>query len=307
MAAAGAVARRDPAFLQEGDLIGLFSPAGRAPAGQIADGAAGLLGLGLEHRPFAIRPKEGGYLAGPDDERVEELLYALRDHGHEALFAIRGGYGSMRLLPALKDLWKSLPPKPIVGFSDVTALHLSRLANSGVGGWHGPNLVSIPKLSGEAAGEAIGTILGRGPKGWGMPEGSALAFGRAEGPCLGGNLTILSHLYGTPHCPSARGAILLLEDTGERPYRLDRLLTGLSLRGAFRGVAGVLFGCLDGPKGEGSVPWVLEGFAASLRCPVAFGAPFGHGARNLPWFYGEPAVLEAGPGGSRIAFTGRGA
>jgi muramoyltetrapeptide carboxypeptidase len=221
----------------------------------------------------------------------------------KGILAVRGGYGAMRLLEELAPLWEAFPPKPIIGFSDISALHLARYAATGVGGWHAPNLTSLSRLGPLGAGRALRAVFGGGREDWLFSRGGVLKTGASRGHLVGGNLSLFSQLYGTAFCPGTQGAIILLEDVNERPYALDRLLTGLRLRGAFRKAGGVVFGSLAEPGEEVQVGAVLRDFAETIDVPVLSGAPFGHGAQNSPWFYGEEAILEATPRGGSLRFV----
>jgi muramoyltetrapeptide carboxypeptidase len=219
----------------------------------------------------------------------------------EALLAVRGGHGSLRLLPLLEPLWKSFPAhKPIIGFSDVTALHLARLSAAGAGGWHGPNLLYYTRKNHK---NYLEFLRGLKPREWLFGKGEVLVPGDTAGPVMGGNLTIFAHVYGTGYSPPSKGRILLLEDVGEKPYAIDRLLTTLLLRGAFEGALGVVLGSFASCGNPGELRDLILHFFQSFKIPVLINAPFGHGIENRPWFYGERGVLFASRrAGGRLFF-----
>lgn len=228
------------------------------------------------------------YLAGTDASRGADLQAALDDDGVRALFAARGGYGSMRLLPSLQ----LRAPKHLVGFSDITALHLAAQRH----GWrsvHAPVLTQLGRSPPDVVERLWATLEGRAVEP--LVGTRTLRGGVAEGPLLGGNLSVLTRLIGTPWLPDLRGCVLLLEDVGERPYRLDRMWTHLELAGLLAGVRGVALGeftACDAPDGTTSAE-VLDELAARLGVPVAAGFSIGHGDVNHPVTLGAPVRLDA--------------
>ncbi len=229
----------------------------------------------------------GGFLAGDDDRRAAELDGYLRDPEVRAIFVARGGYGSMRLLERLDAGALRADPKWIVGFSDITALLSWALARAGVCSMHGPvvtQLGELPAGDAEALFAALEDPAAAPSLGALQPVGAP--GGPIEGRLVGGNLALVAHLAGTPYLPALAGAVLLLEDVGERPYAVDRYLTGLHLAGALDGVRGVLLGDFTGCEETRGPPdpdvWaVLDERLARFGIPGRRGAPVGHGARNL--------------------------
>ncbi len=235
-----------------------------------------------------------GFLAGPDGRRLRELRDAIMDPEVSAIIAARGGYGATRLLPDLDMGRVADANKLIVGFSDITALH-ALWARAGVRSIHAPMVTGLGKASDAArehwAGVLEGTVT---PGPWDV---EMISGGEAEGPLLGGNLAVLGALLGTPYELPVDGAILLLEDVGERPYRLDRLLTSLHHATWLERCAGVVLGGFtEGKPGpDGVTPeQVLEERLGHLGVPVARGLPVGHMDENEPILLGVKARLTNG-------------
>ncbi|MEW5743070.1 MAG: LD-carboxypeptidase [Myxococcota bacterium] len=274
--------------LRPNDAVAVVAPSGPFDRPSFEKGLAV---LSTRYRPvFTPRIFETHrYLAGKDEARALELQQALDDEHLAAVFMARGGYGAMRLLPAIR-LGR---PKPLVGFSDTTALHLAAQAK----GWrslHAPVLTQLGKQPTDVAARVFDLLEGRPVPP--LAGSRTVVPGVAEGPLLGGNLSVLTRLLATPYLPSLRGAILLVEDVGERPYRLDRMWTHLELAGALDGVAGVVFGDFTGCE-EKDAPYtpgeVMDELAQRLGVPCAAGFPIGHGDLNFPVPLGARVRLDA--------------
>jgi muramoyltetrapeptide carboxypeptidase len=296
-----------PPPLARGDVVRVIAP------GSPYDPAAFQAGLGVLRHRLGLRPRlrddidaSAGYLAGDDARRLDEWREAVADPEARAIFCARGGYGAMRLLPAIDPAPLLARPKLLVGFSDVTALH-ALLNRAGLATLHGPVVTQLGRAPEDALAHLEALLLGTAPRagawaapapGAGLTGAATVTSGRASGPLLGGSLTLLAHLCGTPYLPPLEGAILAIEDVGERPYRLDRYLTQLSLAGALDGLAGVAVGQLSGcDGGDGSAAEAVHGLLRALGVPAVEGFPFGHEDRNLALPLGPRATLVApGPG-----------
>jgi len=240
-----------------------------------------------------------GYLAGSDERRAGELDAMLRDPDVRAIILARGGYGIARILPMLDPAALRADPKPIVGFSDGTAL-LAWAARAGVRGIHGPVIGQLGELPDEDVAAMVRLLRDPAPLGrlpWPLaPIGAPLAAPR-EGRLVGGNLTLWANLIGTPWQIESAGAIALFEEVGEKPYEVDRDLTHLVLAGGLAGAAAALIGELTRCHDPAHPDDGTAAFAAvddrlrHLALPGLRGAPVGHGRRNvaLPW--GARAVL----------------
>jgi muramoyltetrapeptide carboxypeptidase len=237
-----------------------------------------------------------GYLAGDDARRAAELAHAMRDDRARAIVAARGGYGAMRILDALPwDAW-SAKPSWLVGFSDITALHVE--ANRrGVAAVHGPHVTGLGRDEHPSVRDAWRAALEepRAPRAW---EGLAVlhAGAAAEGPIVGGNLALVEAMAAAGRDAVPVGAVLALEDVTERPYRIDRMLTSLRLSGALSRAAAIVFGDFDkcdaGPDGVRAAEVLVER-TAGLGIAVVAGAPFGHAARNLAFVVGARVRVDS--------------
>jgi muramoyltetrapeptide carboxypeptidase len=273
--------------------------------------------LGLVPRMRRDLMARRGYLAGEDARRAEEWREAVADPEARAIFCARGGYGAMRILPAVDPAPLADAPKLLVGFSDVTALHAA-LNRAGVATIHGPVVTQLGRAPDDAVRHLEALLLEDPPHpgAWGVPApGAGLVAertvrpGRVTGPLLGGTLTILAHLAGTPYAPRLDGAILLLEDVGEKPYRIDRCLTQLALTGALSRVAGVAVGRFTGCDDGGLLATdVVRDAVLALGVPAVEGLPVGHDDANFAVPLGAVATLVAPAPGEegppRLLFDG---
>ena len=239
------------------------------------------------------------YLNGDDAHRAQTLEAALGS-GADLLWVARGGYGLTRILDRLSLDGATRPPL-MIGFSDDTALHAWLYAR-GIASIHGPLATTLADEPPESLAHLFALIDGHGRR---LCDACTLLTGppaRVEGPALGGNLCVLTALCGTPHFPALDGAVLFLEEVGERPYRIDRMLTQLLSAGQLQRVAGVVVGQLKGcdPAAQAGLPHEVTGpldvfgeRLASLGVPVVAGAPFGHGTPNLAFVHGGRVALDA--------------
>jgi len=253
-----------------------------------------------------------GYLAGTDDQRLADLNAALNDAAIDGVWCLRGGYGATRILDRVDFEALARRPKPLIGYSDITALLNAAVRLANVVSFHGPVArASMPAFSRWhfervlACAEPAGR-LGRIPDRPDVlvPQENrivTLRSGIAEGPLAGGNLSLLQCLIGTPWAPDLRGAILFVEDVGEDLYRVDRMLAHLRAVGALAALAGVLVGRFTELKrqtGDGALGFdeVLSSYFLPLGVPVAYGFPIGHIQDQWTLPLGVRARLDAGTG-----------
>jgi muramoyltetrapeptide carboxypeptidase len=279
------------------------------------DVLSGRLGLVPRLRPDVTARR--AYLAGDDARRLDEWREAVADPEARAIFCARGGYGVMRLLPEIDPSPLLERPKLLVGFSDVTALH-ALLNRAGLATVHGPVVTQLGRAPEDALAHLEALLSGTAPRAgpWDVPAPGAglvasrtLRSGRATGPLLGGTLALLAHLQGTPFAPRLEGAILFLEDVGEKPYRIDRYLAQLRLAGALDGIAGLAVGQLTECDDAGVLAAdVVREVALALGVPAVEGLPAGHVDGNFALPLGARATLvapapdEEGP--PRLLFDG---
>lgn len=258
--------------------MGVVAPSGPVDPERLARGVGVLEGLGFRVRVSDAVARRAGYLAGPDQARLADLQGLLDDPSVRAVFCARGGYGSQRIVPHLDWTGLRRAPKVVVGYSDATALLLAVVRAIGTA-VHGP-MVAADLACGldEPSRERLSRLLGDPEYRWEDSLPTGVRPGRAAGRLLGGCLSVLAATAGTAHAPDTRGAVLFLEDVNEQAYRLDRLLLQLRQSGMLDGVAGVVFGTLDGCKPyEGVTPLdVVRDHFAESPYPVAFGLPAGH-------------------------------
>lgn len=277
----------------------MVAPSGPVPREAFEAGAR-ILGarhrLVYDERIFARQ----GYMAGDDAARLTELERALGDPAVKAVVCARGGYGLLRLLDRIDVSALARYPKLIVGFSDITVLH-AIAGRAGVASLHGPvvtQLGELPVSDVEALCNALESPEPPPP----LAGLRCLQPGAAEGVLAGGNLEVLSRLVGTEYTPVPwlAGSVLVLEEVGERPYRIDRALTQLALGGALGGVRGAIVGDLVRcAEADGSGPSAEQVFAERLGrfgIPMVAGAPVGHGGRNRALPLGARVRLDAGAG-----------
>jgi muramoyltetrapeptide carboxypeptidase len=291
-----------PPALRRGDRVRLVAASSAlAEVGRLQQGVAVLQSWGLTVEMPFDPARRWGYLAGHDQQRRADLQPA------PLLACVRGGWGAARLLE------QPLPEADgwLLGFSDVTSLLWARQARGQAGGVHGP-LVTTLAAEPDWSRERLRALLFGEP----VPPltGDTWCAGVAEGPLLVGNLTVATHLLGTPHLPALDGAILVLEDVGEAPYRIERMLTHWRLCGALQRLAGIGFGSFeacDDPESQApaegpdlerlqaasqrfSLEQVLRERTADLGIPVLAGLPLGHVPGNGALPLGVRARLGGG-------------
>ncbi|MEM6629029.1 MAG: LD-carboxypeptidase [Bacteroidota bacterium] len=287
-----------PHPLSPGSTVGLISPSSAVSRTQLENCLANMSTLGLNYRlGESVRVKKG-FVAGTDAQRLADLHTMFADSAVDGIICIRGGYGSQRLLDEINYDLIQKNPKVFLGYSDITALHLAIYQKTGLITFHGPNGDSSfsPFTS-----EAYRKLLFENEPGYTLSAENELlqeayknlAYpiypGKATGELIGGNLTLLSTLMGTPFQPDFSGKILFLEDIGEAPYRIDRMLTQLLLSGEIQKVAGIALGIFNDCEVEEEDPdfadtlslkEVLTERLGSLGIPVLYGLPFGHISDN---------------------------
>ncbi|MEU0399501.1 LD-carboxypeptidase [Streptomyces sp. NPDC006197] len=289
--------------LGPGARVAVVAPSGPVPEERLTAGLDILRGWGLEPvvAPHVLDAHPTlGHLAGADRARARDLTEAWCDPSVSAVLCARGGFGAQRMVDLVD--WTAIRaagPKAFVGYSDVTALHEAFAVRAGFATLHGPMVAAGTFLSDPRTQESLRATLFE-PETvltLGLETARPLVPGRARGVTLGGCASLLAADLGTPHRrPSARGGLLLLEDVGEEPYRLDRVLTQLLRSGWLDGVAGIGLGSWEecGPYEE--VRAVLADRLGGLGVPVVEEMGFGHSTTALTMPLGVPAALDADTG-----------
>ncbi|MFA6442024.1 MAG: LD-carboxypeptidase [Sterolibacterium sp.] len=279
-----------------GATIGVIAPAGPASAEAVDAIAPWLAARGFSARIFPGCRARRAHLAGEDHERLADLHAAFSDPAIAAIICMRGGYGSARLLDQIDYPLIRRHAKPFVGYSDITALHTAFAQDAGMASIHGPMLTSdlVGAVDGTSA-DALFDMLCNGlDSGTDLPCGDAklvsLAGGRAQGRLVGGNLSVLCSLLGTPWAVETRDTLLFVEECNEPSYRVDRLLTQLRLAGKLAGVAGFLVGSFSDADDPGAV---IEELLAPFGKPILCGWPAGHCQPNYPLPLNVPMILDA--------------
>ncbi len=304
-----------PAALKKGDRVALLSLASPPRSQELiasSVAAVGRLGYHVELAPH-VAPGST-FLAGSDRDRASDFHWAVAQQSIRGIFCLRGGYGSMRLLPHVDWDLVATHPKVLVGMSDITALQVALLERISLVTFAGPMpLLSatgmFSRYSAERLVAAVGGDDGQGPiicQGPNDPEPIVIAAGRAQGRILGGNLQTVVSLIGTPYEPKLDGSILLLEDVGEAPYRIDRLLTQLLFAGRLRGVKGVALGrfarCYESSEEE--IIAVAAERLENIGIPVLYGLALGHQDDVATWPQGCMAELDCGARELRVLERG---
>lgn len=300
-----------PKKLCPGDTIGVIAP---ASPGDLELSMAGV--RWLEEQGFQIElgrtvHQTVGYLAGSDAQRAEDINRMFASPQIDGIFCLRGGYGTMRLLDLLDyDVIRS-HPKIFMGYSDITALHISIGQRTGLVTFHGPMVASdmgkgLSQYTWDyfyralTASKSLGPI--NNPSLYLPPE--FIVPGEAQGYLTGGNLSIISSTLGTPYEIDTRGKIFCLEEVGEAPYRIDRMLTQLSLAGKLQDAAGIVVAlCTDCDQEDPpdfTLDEVLRDRLGSLNKPVLYKLHFGHTAEKATLPLGVMAILGSGIGGLEV-------
>ncbi len=286
---------RKPRALRRGALLGIAAPGGPVNCETLQSGVSMLRAEGFEVYQRDDLLACDGYLAGDDARRASELMELVNNPEVDGIICARGGYGCDRILPMLDAGAFRQAAKPLVGYSDVTALLLWQRRCAGLMGFHGPMLDHGADLSRAALDHLIQQLTGKGTLPSILP-GRTLVGGRATGRLIGGSLTLLAASLGSPWEIDTRGAVLLIEDVGERPYRIDRMLQQLRAAGKFEGLAavgvGTFEGCTDERYPQPEVNTVIENTLRPLDIPIVCDLPFGHVDPNYAWPLGGRATID---------------
>ncbi|MBI2914727.1 MAG: LD-carboxypeptidase [Firmicutes bacterium] len=322
-----------PRALRPGDLLGVVAPAGPPDEAALDRGIRRLGELGFTVRLGRHVRSNTGYLAGSDEERLTDLLDMFADPTVKGIVCARGGYGSLRLVPRLDPDVIRRNPKVFVGYSDITALHIAFSQKTGLVTFHGPMVASDfgrepsssdapslqtsnPLSNSFTEGSFVKAVTEPRPLGTirnpaQAPKILTIAPGMASGPVTGGNLSLVVATLGSPFEIDLRGKILILEETGEEPYRVDRMLTQLIITGKLKHVSGLIFGEIPHPilsensekhtgRAGPSIEDVLLERLCPLNIPCFYGLAVGHGLEKATVPLGVRATMDAEEGFLRI-------
>jgi muramoyltetrapeptide carboxypeptidase len=282
-----------PVRIQPGDTIGIVAPAGPFDLQTFFRGVRMIEDLGFKtFIPPGLFEKHR-YLAGSDKHRVQLVNQLFADKSIDAIICARGGYGSMRILPMLDYGLIKNNPKIFIGFSDITILLSVLFKRCNLVTFHGPVVTSLADASEETKLSLFRNVTSDSSLEIRLAGGRTIKPGVAVGQVCGGNLTMLCHLVGTPFAPDFKNKILFLEDRGEAPYRIDRMLIHMALGGCFKGLSGIILGAFEkcGPI-EDVIKIIVELFE-KYPVPILAGLDAGHGSHNLTIPMGISATLDA--------------
>ena len=281
-----------PPRLQQGDAIGIIAPAGPVDREEIRPAIAFLKEKGYHILTSPNLYKKRGYLAGSDEARLGDLESMFLDKDVKAIFCARGGYGAIRLLDRIDYNIISKNPKIIAGYSDITALLFAIYKHTGLVTFHGPVLRDHARGCKRNLGYLIRFLSSKSPHIVDLSGGTVIARGRARGVVIGGNLSLICSLAGTPFMPKTKGAILFIEDKGEPLYRIDRMLSHLRLAGVIEGLSCLIAGSFTDCGDIKDINKLLKDVTTETGIPVISGLPVGHGRKNIAVPIGMHAELD---------------
>lgn len=280
-----------PKRLAAGDTVAIIAPSSGAETAAFDKALQNLADLGFKTKVGKSARNRNGFLAGTDRERLADLHEAFADKEVKAVWCVRGGYGASRILPALDFKLIAKNPKILIGYSDITALHTAIHQNANLVTFHGP--VASSTFSDYAKTHVVNTLMNPSApykielspdnvaKESNLFKTEIIRAGKCRGRLIGGNLSLLSALAGTPYAlRDLKGKILFVEDVGEQPYRIDRMLTQLKQSADLRQLSGIALGIFEdcNPKDPSSQSLiaVLKDQLEDLKIPVIYGLSFGH-------------------------------
>ncbi len=282
-----------PPRIFPGDRVGIVAPASPFDRSRFQKGVSVLESMGF-HPVFSDALFEADrYLAGTDAHRARAINAMFADSRIRAIWCARGGYGSLRILSLIDYEAVKSNPKGFIGCSDVSAILNAFYFKCGLATFHGPMVVSLGEADDVTQNTLSALLSSKGEFILRPKNPHVIHPGAASGVVSGGNLTTLCHLVGTPHQPDFSGHILLLEDTHEAPYRIDRMLTQMRLAGCFDRLAGILLGSFENCGNSDEIYSIVSHLFSDLDIPILAGFEIGHGKPNLTVPLGVEAVLSA--------------
>lgn len=298
-----------PKKLKKGDTVGLIAPAGYLKENHLKETRENLEGIGLKIYYTERISHRNGYLGGTDKERAEDINHMFANENVDAIFAVRGGYGCARMLDYIDyDIIKK-NPKILIGYSDITSLLYAIYAKTGLVCFHGPvgtstfNEFSVKNMKDVLMETKAPVVLESHEEAYTSEDPeyrfSVINSGKAEGVLAGGNLSIVASMVGTSYDVNLKDKILFLEEIGEDPYRVDRMLTQMELAGKFEGIRGFALGIFkdcslkdeEDKKKSFSLHEVLFDRLQKFNVPTIYGLSFGHVVNKFTLPFGVNAEL----------------
>jgi muramoyltetrapeptide carboxypeptidase len=291
-----------PRALKPGDTLGIVAPASPFDRPSFDSGVQVLESMGFQ----LVVPTDifdaHGYLAGSDRQRAALLKRQFADPNIDGIICARGGYGAMRILPLLDPDTISRCPKVFVGFSDITVLLGFLVDRCRMVAFHGPTVTTLGDGDPLTRDRLLSAVTQTAPLSLAAASNQVIQSGSSTGRFLCGNLTLFSHLTGTPFQSDFNGSILLIEDQGEAPYRIDRMLTQMMLAGCFDGLAGLALGTFADCGAEATIQHIVADRLGGLNIPILGGFDVGHAAVNMTLPVGLPVTLDTDT--RTLTFTG---
>ncbi len=277
--------------LKPNDRIGICAPSARFDSERFNQGVHVLTDLGFKvHIPDEIF-FHNRYLSGSDADRAMVVNRLFSDPKIDAVICARGGFGAMKILDLIDWDMIKRHPKLFIGYSDITALLLPLIDLAGISVIHGPNVVSLATAQQETLDSFYQVITGTRLS-LDLKDSRILTAGRCTGRLKGGNLSTISHLIGTVYQPDFTGSVVFIEDIGEPVYKIDRMLTQLTMAGVFHGIKGVIIGSFEDCDTDTDLLEVIHEHLCCQGVPVIFGLPCGHGPTNLSLPMGRMVVMD---------------
>jgi muramoyltetrapeptide carboxypeptidase LdcA involved in peptidoglycan recycling len=294
-----------PPYLQKGDTVAFLSTARKNITDNLKPAIDLLHSWGLEVKIGSTIGLDLNQLAGTDEQRAADFQQQLDNPNIKAIWCVRGGYGTVRMVDLLDYTKFKQHPKWVVGFSDVTVLH-EHLNTMGYKSIHGTMPISIPRATPEAI-ATLKTSLFEEPLSYTLPPDPMNRFGKATGQIVGGNLSIVYSLIGSPSAFDCKDKILFIEDLDEYLYHIDRMMMNLKRNGCIENLKGIVIGAMSEMK-DNDIPWgknalqIIEDVTKTYKIPIIFNFPAGHIRDNRSLIMGSTVNLEVNASGSTLSF-----
>lgn len=281
-----------PPSLKTGQKIGIIAPAGPVKQSELLVPISMLQDNGYQVITSLNLFKKNDYLAGDDESRLSDIHRMFEDKDIKAILCARGGYGSLRIIDSINYDLIHENPKIFIGYSDITALLLAIHNKTGLVVFHGPVVRELNNQNKDNLSNLINVLSGSSPK-IELIRGRSLKAGKSQGPLLGGNLSVIASMVGTPFLHLLKGSVLFIEERGESLYRIDRMLTQMRLNGLLNNLAGIAIGSFEDCGEISNIENLLVDITKDFDYPVLSGLPVGHGIYNRVIPIGIQASINA--------------